>query len=81
LKNTFNSKGMKMLKLLIQPQQQQAHPSFHQTQRIWILQSLNTLDSTISPYLMKTNPWLLVLDLIESKAVSAKQSLRKAQYL
>ena len=28
------------------PQQQQAHPAFHQTQRIWILQSLNTLDST-----------------------------------
>jgi len=63
------------------PQQQQAHPTFHQTQRIWILQSLNTLDSTISPYLMKTNPWLLVLDLIESEAVPAKQSLSKAQYL
>jgi len=45
------------------------------------LQSLNTLDSTISPYLMKTNPWLLVLDLIESEAVSARQSLSKAQYL
>jgi len=30
------------------PQQQQAHPTFHQTQRIWILQSLNTLDSTYS---------------------------------
>jgi len=28
------------------PQQQQAHPAFHQTQRIWILQSLKTLDST-----------------------------------
>ena len=28
------------------PQQQQAPPSFHQTQRIWILKSLNTLDST-----------------------------------
>jgi len=40
---------------------------------------LNTLDSTISPYLMKTNPWLLVLDLIESEAVPAKQSLSKAQ--
>ena len=41
-------------------------------QRVWILQSLNTLDSTISPYLMKTNPWLLVLDLIESEAVPTK---------
>jgi len=30
------------------PQQQQAHPGFHQTQWIWILQSLNTLDSTKS---------------------------------
>jgi len=29
------------------PQQQQAHQVFHQTQRIWILQSLNTLDSTV----------------------------------
>jgi len=63
------------------PQQQQAHQAFHQTQRIWIFQSLNTLDSTISPYLMKTNPWFLVLDLIESEAVFAKQSLSKAQYL
>jgi len=62
-------------------QQQQAHPAFHQTSRVWILQSLNTLDSTISPYLMKTNPWLLVLDLIESEAVPARQSLSKAQYL
>jgi len=50
-------------------------------QRVWILQSLNTLDSTISPYLMKTNPWLLVLDLIESEAIHARQSLSKAQYL
>jgi len=50
-------------------------------QRVWILQSLNTLDSTISPYLMKPNPWLLVLDLIESGAVPAKQSLSNAQYL
>jgi len=41
-------------------------------QRVWILQSLNAFDSTISPYLMKTNPWLLVLDLTESKAVPAK---------
>jgi len=63
------------------PQQQQAHPAFHQTQRIWILQSLNTLDSTISPYLMKTNPWLLVLDLFEFEAEPAKQSLSKAQYI
>jgi len=30
---------------------------------------------------MKTNPWLLVLDLFESEAVPAKQSLSKAQYL
>jgi len=50
-------------------------------QSVWILQSLNTLDPTISPYLMKTNPWLLVLDVIESKAVPARQSLSKAQYL
>jgi len=28
-------------------QQQQEHPAFHQTQRIWILQSLNSLDSTL----------------------------------
>jgi len=41
-------------------------------QRDWILQSMNTLDSTISPHLMKTNPWLLVLDLIESEEVLAK---------
>ena len=59
------------------PQQQQAHQAFYQTQRIWILQSLNTLDSTISPYLMNTNPWLLVLDLIESEAFPTKQSLSK----
>jgi len=41
-------------------------------QRVWILQSLNTLYSTISSYLMKTNPWLLVLDLIEYEAVPTK---------
>jgi len=35
---------------------------------------LITLDSTISPYLMKTNPWLLVLELFESEAVLAKQN-------
>jgi len=35
---------------------------------------LITLDSTISPYLMKTNPWLLVLDMFESEAVPAKQN-------
>jgi len=39
------------------------------------------LDSTISPYLMKTNPWLLVLDLFESEAVPAKQSLSNIQHL
>ena len=27
-------------------QQHQAHPAFHQSQRVWILQSMNTLDST-----------------------------------
>ena len=54
------------------PQQQQAHQAFHQTQMIWIVQRLNTLDSTISPYLMKTNPWLLVLDLIESETIPVK---------
>ena len=48
-----------------------SHPS-NKLQRVWILQSLNTLDSTISPYLIKTNLWLLVLDLIESEAVPAK---------
>jgi len=56
-------------------QQQQTPPVFHQTQRIWILQSLNTLNSTIFPYLMKTNPWLIVLYLIESEAVPTKQIL------
>jgi len=30
---------------------------------------------------MKTNPWLLVLDLIESEAVLAKQGLSNVQYL
>jgi len=55
-----------------QQQQQQTPPAFHQTLRIWNLQNLNTLDSTISPYLMKTNSWLLVLDLIESETVLAK---------
>jgi len=54
---------------------------FINLQRVWILQSLNTLDLTISPYLMKTNPWLLVLVLIESEAVPARKSLSKAQYI
>jgi len=30
---------------------------------------------------MKTNPWLLVLDLIESEAVPAKQSSSNIQHL
>jgi len=30
---------------------------------------------------MKTNPWLLVLDLIESEVVPAKQSLSNIQHL
>jgi len=30
---------------------------------------------------MKTNPWLLVLDLFESKAIPAKQSLSNIQHL
>jgi len=30
---------------------------------------------------MKTNPWLLVLDLFESEAVPAKQSLSNIQHL
>jgi len=30
---------------------------------------------------MKTNPWLLVLDFIESEAVLAKQSLSNIQHL
>ena len=60
-------------------QQQQAHPAFHQTSRIWILQILKILDSTISPYLMKTNPWLLMLDLIESEAVPVKNNIYTIQ--
>jgi len=42
---------------------------------------LITLDSTISPYLMKSNPWLLVLDLFESEVVPAKNSLTNIQHL
>jgi len=52
-------------------QQLQATSAFHQTLGFGFFKAFITLDSTISPYLMKTNPWLFVLDLFESKAVSA----------
>ena len=68
LKNTLILKDLKTLKLQIHkewitniiyprsyskaPQQQQAHLAFHQTQMIWILQSLNTLDLTMYTLLL-----------------------------
>ena len=48
-------------------QQLQATPAFHQTLRIWILQSLNTLDSTmtLSPFSSAVTPCLVFLMLLD----------------
>jgi len=53
-------------------QQLQAFSAFHQTLGFGFFKAFD--HSTISPYLMKTNLWLFVLNLFESGAVPATQN-------
>ena len=48
--------------------------ALHQTLGFGFFKAFDQSLSTISPYLIKTNPWLLVLNLFESEAVLEKQN-------
>ena len=63
------------------PQQQQAHLAFHQTSKDLDSSKLEHTWFNNLPLFDEDKSPILVLDLIESEAVPAKQSLSKAQYL
>jgi len=60
---------------------QQQHQPFIKHLGFGFFKALDHSLSTISPYLMKTNPWLFVLILFESETASAKQKLCNPEHL
>jgi len=60
-------------------QTQQQHQPFIKHLGFGFFKALDHSLSTISPYLMKTNPWLLVLILIEFETAPAKQKAMQSR--